>query len=454
MPKLFGSSGVRGLANVDLTPVLANRIGLAVATFSKAKKVLVARDTRVSGLMLENALVSGILASGANANCLGIIPTPVLAYLTKKLGAEAGLMITASHNPPQYNGIKIFNGDSMAFGDKDQNAIERIVNDKSFRLVEWQNVGKVSSVDESRLYIEMIKNSVKLRKKWHVVVDPGCGATYSLAPSVFKNLGCKVTAINAQPDGFFPARSSEPNAESLESLIKIVRELGADVGLAYDGDGDRAAFVDEHGNFADFDRILAAYAAHSVKEKGGGVVVTNVEASMCVEKMVEEHDGKVVRTKVGDVYVAEEMKHHNAVFGGEPCGAWIHPQFHLCPDGILSSALLLKALEDENKELSKFVSETPQYITLRENVPCRNVIKHNVVEELGKALKSAFATYKDFSIVDGVRLSLEEGWILVRSSGTEPLVRLTVEGESLKAAKEIMNKAVTLTRKFGEDSQK
>jgi phosphoglucosamine mutase len=404
--------------------------------------------------MLENALVSGLLAGGANTNCLGVVPTPVLAYLTKKLGAEAGVMITASHNPPQYNGMKLFNGDSMAFGDKSQNEIERIVNDESFGLADWRNVGKLLSVDESRLYVALIKNAVKLRRKWHVIVDPGCGATYSLAPSVLKSLGCKVTAINAQSDGFFPARNSEPNAESLESLTKIVRELGADVGLAYDGDGDRAAFVDEHGDFVDFDQVLAAYAAHVVKESGGGVVVTNVEASMCVEKMVEENGGKVLRTKVGDVYVAEAMRQHNAVFGGEPCGAWIHPQFHLCPDGILSSVLLLKALENENKELSKFVSETPQYITLRENIPCRNEIKHKVVEKLEKALKPAFPAYKDFSTVDGVRLSLEYGWVLVRASGTEPLVRLTVEGESLKVAKEIMSKTVALVKSFEEDSQK
>jgi phosphoglucosamine mutase len=216
--------------------------------------------------------------------------------------------------------------------------------------------------------------------------------------------------------------------------------------LAYDGDGDRAAFINENGDFVDFDRVLAAYAAHVVKENGRGVVATNVEASMCIEKMVEEQGGKVVRTKVGDVYVAEAVRQHDAIFGGEPCGAWIHPQFHLCPDGILSSALLLKALEDENKGLSKLVSETPQYITLRENIPCRNEIKYKTVEELGNALKSAFPGYKEFSTVDGMRFSIEGGWILVRASGTEPLVRLTAEGESLKAAKEIMNKTVGLVK--------
>ena len=445
---------MRGLVNVDLTPILAAKIGLAVVTFSKAKKILVARDTRVTGLMLENALVSGLLAGGANVNCLGVVPTPVLAYLTKKLNADAGVMITASHNPPQYNGIKIFNGDSMAYGEESQNNIERIIEHENFRLANWRNVGEALFIDESCLYVEMVQKIVKLNKKWHVIVDPGCGATYNLAPLIFKSLGCKVTAINAQPDGFFPGRSPEPNAESLEPLARIVQELGADVGVAYDGDGDRVAFIDEGGNFVDFDRVLAAYAAYVAKKKHGGNVVTNVEASMCVEKMVEKHGGKVIRTKVGDVYVAEAIKQFDAVFGGEPCGAWIHPQIHYCPDGIFSSVLLLKALEDEDKRLSEFISETPQYQTIRENVACKNEIKHDVVKKVGEGLKSVFPEYKQLSTVDGFRLTLEEGWILVRASGTEPLIRLTVEGESLKGTKEIMGKAVGHVKKFVEETKK
>ena len=444
--KLFGSSGVRGLVNVDLTPVLVAKIGLAISTFSKAGKILVGRDTRVSGLMVENALVSGLLAGGVKVDCLGVVPTPVLAYLTKELEADAGVMITASHNPPQYNGVKIFNGEGVAYNEKSQNEIESIVENESFELADWRSIGEASFVDESCLYIEMIRKNVKLNKRWHVIVDLGCGATCYVAPASLKNLGCKITAINAQPDGFFPGRSPEPNSESLKSLAKIVKDLGGDIGVAYDGDGDRVAFVDEGGCFVDFDRVLAAYAACIVKRNSGGSVVTNVEASICVEKMVEARGGKVVRTRVGDVYVAEAMKRCDAVFGGEPCGAWIHPQFHFCPDGTLSSVLLLKALEDEGKMLSEFVSEVPQYETVRENVACENEVKHRVMEKVEGGLRSVFPSCRQVSTVDGVRLSLEDGWILVRASGTEPFIRLTVEGESLKAARGIMEKGVVLVR--------
>jgi phosphoglucosamine mutase len=447
-PRLFGSSGVRGLVNVDLTPVLAAQIGLAVATFSEARTVLVARDTRVSSPMVEDALVSGLLAGGTSIRCLGIIPTPVLAFLTRELGADAGVMITASHNPPEYNGIKIFNKNTVAYDKKRQDKIEKIIENKSFKFADWRDVGEARSIDGSILYVETITENVKLDKKWHVVVDAGCGATHELAPLIFKRLGCKVTALNSQPDGVFPARNPEPNAESLEPLANIVKELGADLGVGYDGDGDRVAFVDEKGVFVNFDRALAAYAAYVTKAKGGGVVVTNVEASMCVEKMVEAHGGEVVRTRVGDVYVSEAMKKRKAVFGGEPCGAWIHPQVHYCPDGILSSVLLLKALEDEKKRLSKFVAEAPEYPVLRENIACRNNMKEKIVKKVGEDLKYAFPDYKGFSTVDGVRLALANGWILVRASGTEPVLRLTVEGESLKAAKAIMEKGVKLVKKL------
>ena len=452
--KLFGSSGVRGLVNVELTPVLAARIGLAVATYSKPKKALVGRDTRVSGLMLENALVSGLLAGGARVDCLGVVPTPVLAFLTNRLDADVGMMITASHNPPEYSGLKIFDGSSTAYGKEKQDQIERIVNERSFKLADWRKVGEALLIDESQCYTEMVQKGVKLDKEWRVIVDPGCGATSYIAPSIVKNFGCKTTTINSQPDGFFPGRSPEPNAESLRSLAEIVRELNADVGIAFDGDGDRAAFVDEEGNFANFDQVLAAYTAYMTKKARSKTIVTNVESSMCVDKMVEAEGGRVVRTKVGDVYVAEAIKRHKAVFGGEPCGAWIHPQFHYCPDGILTSILLLKALEDEDESLSEFVSKVPQYVTLRENVACKNEAKHRLVEKTEENLKADFPEFKRISTVDGVRLALEHGWILVRASGTEPVVRLTVEGESSKKAQEIMEKGLMLVKRLSREVRK
>jgi phosphoglucosamine mutase len=440
--------------NVDLTPMLAAEIGLAVATFSNAENVLVGRDTRVSGPMLENALVSGLESAGAIVKCLGVVPTPVLAFLTKRTKADAGVMITASHNPPQYNGVKIFDSDGIAYNEATQDKIERVIHQSRFKLADWPSIGQSLSECQGHLYVEMIEKEVRLHKKWSVLVDPGSGATYSIAPTVLRNVGCKVVTLNAQPDGWFPARNSEPNAQTLVSSANAVKGLKVDVGVAYDGDGDRAAFIDRKGVFADFDRLLAAYAAHVVKNNGGGTVVTTVEASMCVEKMVEAHNGKVVRTKVGDIHISDAIKKEKAIFGGEPCGSWIHPQFQCCPDGILSSVLLLKALEDENKSLAELIAETPQYPILRESFACRDAQKQKALRKIEDNLKSAFPKLKEFSTVDGIRLVLDDAWLLVRASGTEPIIRLTVEGGSLKAAKQIVKRGATVIRNSLERSDK
>jgi len=446
MAKLFGSSGVRGLANIDITPILACKVGSAVATYAKAKRAVVAKDTRVSGDMIEDALVAGLVSCGVEVFLADIVPTPVCAYTTKALGAQVSFMLTASHNPPQYNGIKVFKAD-LSYNDAEQADVEKIVSDSNFALTDWQALGNTTTIDATKLYMDMIRNSVSIKKKWHVVVDPGCGAAYRVAPMILKMLGCKVTTINAQPDGHFPARKSEPNAESLQDLEDVVKALGADIGIAFDGDADRVAFIDESGSFVNLDRSLAAYGALALKHNGGGTVVTNVEASMCVEMMAEKYGGKVVRTRVGDIYISEAIKRDSAVFGGEPCGAWVHPRQHLCPDGPLSAALFLAALEETGKSVSEFVSEAPEYITMRENICCKNESKYFVVEKLGEALKVAFANYTDFSTVDGSRLTLKNGWLLIRASGTEPLIRLTVEGETTTAAKDITQKATAIIHK-------
>jgi phosphoglucosamine mutase len=447
MGKLFGSSGVRGLANVDLTPVLACKVATAVATHAKAKKAVVAKDTRVSGDMIEAAIVSGLLSCGVEVLLAGTVPTPVCAYATQAFGAEVGFMLTASHNPPQYNGIKVFNSNSLSYTDADQDAVEKIVNQGQYGLADWRQLGTTTPIDATEAYLEMALAAVSLKKQWHVIVDTGCGAAFSVGPRLLKALGCKVTALNAQPDGHFPARKSEPNAETLQDLSKTVIALGADIGVAFDGDADRVAFVDENGDFVNFDRSLAAYGAYALKRNGGGTIITTIEASMCVETMAQKAGGKVVRTRVGDIYVSEAIKREGGVFGGEPCGAWVNPQLHLCPDGPLSAALFLASLEAENKTVSEFIGEVPEYITQRVNFTCRNDQKYGLIEQIGSTLKAAFPTYTDYSTIDGARLALKNGWLLVRASGTEPLIRLTVEGESTQAAKDITAKASALINK-------
>jgi len=419
-----------------------------LATYTNSGKIIVGHDTRVSSPFLEHSLISGLLAGGSTVHRVGLTPTPVLALITKNTKADAGVMITASHNPPEYNGFKLFNADSMAYDEKQQNQIESIIANRRYKRALWQEIGAPTFPDETSRYIEAVHKTLKLEKKWRIVLDPGCGATCQIAPTIFRMLGCKVTAINAQPDGYFPARSPAPEAESLQPLCRIVKQLHADLGIAYDGDGDRMVAVDENGALATLDQILTAYASHMVKKHKGGTVVTTVEASMCFERIVESYGGKVVRTKVGDVYVAVAMKQHGAIFGGEPCGAWIHPQLHFCPDGILSSVLLLKTLEETGTTLSSFVSEAPQYPVLRKNVACANDIKSMVMEKIEKLLPSLFPKIKEKLNIDGICLTLRNGRILMRPSGTEPLIRLTAEAESIKESEEIMQQCVKLAKRI------
>jgi phosphoglucosamine mutase len=324
--------------------------------------------------------------------------------------------------------------------------VEKIIEQRDFAFADWRQVGLVTILNSGPKYVDMLQKAAPLQKRWRIVVDPGCGATYLAAPAALTALGCSVTTLNAQPDGYFPARKSEPTVESLHDLAMTVKALGADLGVAFDGDGDRVAFVDETGEFVDFDRALAAYAAYFLKKVGGGVVVTNVEASMCVETMAEKQGGKVLRSRVGDVYVSEAIAGSGAVFGGEPCGAWVHPQFHWCPDGPLSAVLVLKALEEQGKGLRQLVAQVPQYVTIREKVSVKNQEKQRIISAVEKTIARLFQECKDISTVDGVRLALKNGWILIRASGTEPLIRLTVEGESLKAARDIMEKGVSLVK--------
>ena len=453
MGKLFGSSGVRGVVNEFLTPELACKVGMATASVSKAKKALVATDTRVTGPLIEGALVSGLSACGVDTCKIGVTPTPVLAYLTRTLSADVGFMITASHNPPQYNGIKIFDNTSLSYTDELQNAVEKRIAEGNFELASWRAIGKVTFSDENRRYLDLVKTAAKPKKAWRIVADPGCGAAFHVAPTALREVGCEVITLNANPDGFFPARSSEPTKESLAGLSKTVKAMDADMGVGFDGDADRVAFIDDKGSFVDFDHALSAYSSYMVRKNRGGTIVTTVEASMCIERMVEAAGGKVARTKVGDVYVSELIQQVGALFGGEPCGAWVHPNYHYCPDGTLSAVLFLNALEESGKSMSEFIAEVPRFITLREKVSCENELKKPVLASIEKNIKQAFPNFKDFSTVDGVRIALEEGWLLIRPSGTEPLIRVTVEGESQEAARNIMEKGKAVIQSSKETKE-
>lgn len=445
-PRLFGTSGIRGLANVEVTPILALRVGAALASQLEAGAIVVGRDTRLSGKMLEAALVSGIASCGADATILGVVPTPVLAFLTREMEASAGVSISASHNPPEYNGLKLFDSTGRAYTEEQQLRLEARMDEEKFKFSAWDEVGAVNEADMRQTYVDAVVENLRPKRRWNVACDLFNGATCTVIPELFRRLQCDAALINAQPDGQFPAGDPEPSTSSLQRLGRMVVTNSSEIGFGFDGDGDRMMAVDERGTVPTPDRVLAAYAGYVVRKGGGGVVVTHVGASMCIDDAVRRAGGTVLRTRVGDVSVAEAMVEHSAVFGGEPIGAWIHPKVHLCPDGILSALKLLEALDDCAVSLSEFVSDVPEYPILNAKLECPNHRKAEVMKAVSERYSGSFRDVRSVSTVDGVRLDLEDGWTLVRPSGTEPVIRVTVEARDIKLARELMERSQGLIK--------
>lgn len=404
--KLFGTSGIRRLVDADLIR-LSFQVGLAVGTLYK--NVVIARDTRTSGSSMRHALTSGLLAAGARCNDAGITPTPTLAFITREF--DAGIMITASHNPPQYNGLKLINPDGSAFSSKQQSQIESLIEKPDTLKVSWEKMlpGEVYTTALEKHISRIIQDfsgGIKLR----VVVDCGCGAAYFITPHLLTQLGCEVISMNCYPDGIFP-HDVEPVEANLGDLMQAVIDNRADLGIAHDGDADRMMAVDELGRFISGDKLLTIFSQASGKKN----IVTTVDASMCIEKM----NLHVKRTKVGDPYVSEALKKRGD-FGGEPSGAWVFPQISLCPDGIFAAAQIADIAS--RHRLSHLVDAIPSYPVIRGNIP--GIIQS--IDDLKDKLLLEFAP-ESIDLTDGLKLYLKDGWLLVRPSGTEPKIRLTVE---------------------------
>ena len=429
--KLFGTSGIRGKIGSEVTCELALNVGKSLATYlGNSGKVVIGFDTRTTNEMLDQAICAGLLESGVDVVKIGMVPTPLVGYATEKLDADAGVMLTASHNPSPYNGIKLWNKNGMAYTSAQEAEIENIYNNKLYESVTWDNIGSFSFNEEIKgQYVDDLIDMVEIKPGLKVVIDCASGAGSEISPLVFRKAGCQVTTLNSQPDGFFPGRNPEPNAENLQNLMKTVVAVGADLGIAHDGDADRMITVDENGKISPFDSLLAL-----ISKEFEGDIVTTVDAGLCMDESV---NGEVIRTPVGDVNVAEVIIEKNAAFGGEPSGTWLHPDFCMCPDGILSGLRMAELVSKKGK-LSDLLSEIPSYPNIREKITCSKEAKIKVMENMEELLKAEFDDINDINSIDGVRLTFsDDSWVLVRPSGTEDYVRITLESRDAKRADEI-----------------
>jgi len=431
--RLFGTNGVRGVVNEDMTPELALRLGKAIGSYFNGN-IVIATDTRTANEMLKNAVISGLIATGNNVFDAKIVPTPALQYYVKNTEVDAGVMITASHNPPQFDGIKVIDKDGTELARSKEEEIERIYFNKDFKIASWNEIGKVYDIDVTDFYIEGILDLIKKEEiKKHgfkVVVDCGNGAACFTMPYLIGEVAT-VVSLNAHPDGNFPARQPEPTPDNIKDLIAAVKSMKADIGIAYDGDADRAIFVDEKGNFIHGDKSLALMAGYKV-EKKGGVVVTPVSTSSCVEEYVKSKGGSVVYTKVGSPIVARKMIDIKATFGGEENGGLIFPEHQYCRDGGMASVAMLELMALKEKSLSELISEIPDYKMVKTKVECKE--KEKVMEELKKKVEG------NADYTDGIKIFFENGWVLIRPSGTEPIIRIYSQSKDERIAREMAEK--------------
>jgi len=409
MAKLFGTTGIRGLANEFLTPEFCAKIAGAFGTYigGRGKKVLIAMDPRTSSEMIKNSTISGLLSAGCDVYDSGIAPTPAVQYSVRKV-----------YGPLEEEIEKIF------FGDK-------------IKRVAWTEIGTVHQFDCVMPYKKMlldtgIKNE---NKNFKIILDPGHGAQCGIVSFVLRELGYDVLTINAQPDGFFPGRHSEPDQKNLKNLIEIIKIMGADIGIGIDGDGDRTIFVDDCGNFIMGDITGSILTDDLMKE--GDSVVTPVSTSSLIDWVCDKNKGKVIKTKVGAADVVAELLKNDSVFAFEENGGNIFAKINLCRDGGLTAVYMLNILAKRKKKLSEIVSEFPKYHQLKDKINCPDELK----QKLTAKVKEIYCNEEVIDI-DGIKILFGDGWMLLRPSGTEPIFRIFVESQTEERAKKLMEQGL------------
>jgi phosphomannomutase/phosphoglucomutase len=447
--RLFGTNGIRGIVNKELTPEMAIRIGSAAGTFFKHAKLLVGCDARTSGSMLAKAVIAGLNASGCDVLFAGMAPTPTLQYAVKNRELDGAVVITASHNPPEYNGIKVIWNDGIELSREQEIKIENIFFDDRIAYASWDRLGETSEivgiVDE---YIEAIKKHVDAakitQKHYHVVVDAANSVGNITAPRMLRELGCRVTTINGNIDGTFPGRLPEPRPENLEDLASTVKAVSADLGIAYDGDADRSVFVDEDGEIHWGDKTFALVEKHFLKENPNEKIVTPVSSSTLVKDIADRYNGEIVWTKVGSVTVSQTMKKIKAKLGGEENGGIFYGPHQSVRDGAMATALILEIMAKTGKKLSKLLHELPKYFIEKGKVECKQELKNKVLEKLIEQVQDLKT-----STIDGVKIWFEDkSAILIRPSGTEPIYRLYAESKTKERATRLVNEYISKLEKI------
>ena len=450
MAKFFGTNGIRGVFSEDFTLEFVHDMTLAIATYFKTGPILVGYDGRESSVVIAKVVCSALNYAGLDCNNAGLVPTPCLEYAVKKLGYSGGIMITASHNPPQYNGIKPAAKDGVEISREDELIIEDIFLNKTWikNPSKWGITGKEDRA--ITVYVDGIISLIdshKIKSKnLKVVLDLGNGAQAVAAPVLCKSLGCKTFLINEKIDGLFPGRGSEPTPQNLSNLSKSVLQNNADLGIAFDGDGDRSIFCDDTGEILSGDKSALVLAKFILQKNPNSLVVTCLNSGSSIEIIADEFNSQVIRTKVGSVEVSRKMVPTNALIGYEENGGFMFGKHNQVRDGAMTLALMLELLATSGKKLSEQTSSLPPSFTTKDKVTCSQEDSKKLIQSLKKEFPNSDTT-------DGIKITTNsQNWVMIRPSGTEPIIRIYGEAESQQKLDDLMSKYIQKVRSVISDN--
>ncbi len=437
---IFRAYDIRGIYGEDLTEEVATKIGAAFAKFLDGKTVVVGRDARISGEQLRNALIKGLI-SRCNVTDVGLLPTPLLYFAASLLQKDAGIMVTASHNPPQWNGIKAFRGRKGSIYGKDMETVRDLAKTIDLNELGNRKCKAVSHEGIIKEYQDFVLGRIKLQKKLNIVADTTNGACGVVAPELFERLGCNTLTLNQKPDGTFPAHAPVPNEQTLSELMHEVVKRKADFGVGYDGDGDRAVFIDEKGKLVPGDLTLLVFARDVLQKNPGGKVVYELSCSMAVEECVKKFGGVPLVEKVGHTFIMDRMIGQKALLGGEKSSHFYFAEIYGMDDGVFASMRMAEILSKTDEKLSEIIASFPQYPSVYEkNFECPDKLKFGVIEQLRQQFKDAGLETLN---IDGVKLIEKDGWVILRASNTEPVIRISAEAHTEEKLDELYNLAVT-----------
>jgi phosphomannomutase/phosphoglucomutase len=439
LDSIFRAYDIRGIFAKQLTEEIATILGVALGRFLGAgKDVVVGRDVRLSGERLRNALTSGLVSS-CNVTDVGVVPTPLLYFATNHLEKDAGVMITASHNPPEWNGFKLFKQKGCIYGEE-MARIKQLAETAHLKESKGRHGEVVAHEGLLQEYANFVLDKIQVESTIRVVADTANGSCGLVVPYLFKQLGCDILTLNEKPDGRFPAHLPEPKEETLGELKKRVVQEGAEFGVGYDGDGDRAVFVDDQGHLIPGDLALLVFAKDALERKKRGIVICELSCSMAVEEFVKAHGGIPVVERVGHVFIMNRMIAEDAVLGGETSGHFYFPELYGMDDGVFASLRMAELLSKSGESLSEIVGSLPKYPSIHErNFKCPDRLKFDVVDRLKARFEGIGLSVLD---IDGVKLLDADGWVLLRPSNTEPVIRVSGEARSEEKLKELYDFAV------------